>query len=46
MPEPTIRNSIEYYGLGQSGYTAGRIEGDRLLDSFASHRHQTEIVEL
>ncbi len=28
MPE---RTSTEYYGQGQSGYTAGRNEGDRAL---------------
>ena len=31
MAAPTTRHSIEFYGLGQSGYTAGRVEGDPSL---------------
>lgn len=31
MPEQPRQKSIEHYGLGQSGYTAGRIERDRAL---------------
>jgi hypothetical protein len=27
----TSARSTEYYGLGQSGYTAGRVGGDRAL---------------
>jgi hypothetical protein len=31
MQDQPKQRSIESYGLGQSGYTAGRIEGDRAL---------------
>ncbi len=32
MPELPKQRSTEYYGLGQSGYTAGRVEGDPSLE--------------
>ena len=31
METRPLQRSTEYYGLGQSGYTAGRIEGDVAL---------------
>jgi len=31
MSPQTTRISIEHYGQGQSGYTAGRVEGDPAL---------------
>jgi len=32
METRPLQRSTEYYGLGQSGYTAGRIEGDVALE--------------
>lgn len=32
MPEPSKQRSTEHYGLGQSGYTAGRVERDPSLE--------------
>ncbi|HEX5059646.1 MAG TPA: hypothetical protein VFV99_09820 [Kofleriaceae bacterium] len=32
METRTLQRSTEYYGLGQSGYTAGRVEGDVALE--------------
>lgn len=31
MQDEAKQRSTESYGLGQSGYTAGRVEGDRAL---------------
>lgn len=31
MSEPNEQRATEYYGLGQSGYTAGRVGGDPSL---------------
>ncbi|HEY5925592.1 MAG TPA: hypothetical protein VIV11_28095 [Kofleriaceae bacterium] len=32
LKEPPKQTSTEYYGVGQSGYTAGRVEGDLALE--------------
>jgi hypothetical protein len=32
MPESPRKQSTEHYGLGQSGYTAGRVENDLSLE--------------
>ena len=34
-----LQRSTESYGLGQSGYTAGRVEGDRSLEQQLEDRN-------
>jgi hypothetical protein len=36
-----LQRSTEYYGLGQSGYTAGRTEGDHALELQLEERNLT-----
>jgi len=46
MPEERPqRRSIESYGQGQSGYTAGRVEGDRSLDHEIKARNDSYFNE-
>jgi hypothetical protein len=40
MVDQTQRRSTEYYGLGQSGYTAGRREGDLALERYIEARNR------
>lgn len=35
------QRSTEYYGLGQSGYTAGRVENDPALEAQLEDRNET-----
>lgn len=39
LAEPRKQGSTEYGGLGQSGYTAGRREGDVALEDTVDTRH-------
>lgn len=41
MTEPAKQRSTEYYGVGQSGYTAGRVEGDAALEQQLEDRNET-----
>jgi hypothetical protein len=40
MPDQAKQRSTEYYGVGQSGYTAGRVEGDRALEQQMETRNE------
>lgn len=45
MTEQPKQRSIEYYGLGQSGYTAGRVDGDPAIGIDVCHlayRNETD----
>lgn len=39
MPEPPRKRPTEHYGLGQSGYTAGRVENDLALEQQIEDRN-------
>jgi hypothetical protein len=41
MTEKPKQRSTEYYGLGQSGYTAGRVAGDLALEEQLEDRNET-----
>lgn len=51
MPEAPKQRSTEYFGVGQSGYTAGRLEDDpslerQLEDRNLSYPKETDVAAI
>ena len=42
MPERSKQRSTESFGVGQSGYTAGRVEGDAALERQLEDRNTSQ----